>query len=85
MPRHRGLGEECTTFFHKGARSNPVASFARRERNKREKLNEFGNEKRRARKMNDQGRVERARSKQDSNLKLVSGKKRLDSKDVNVN
>ena len=44
MPRHRGLGEECTTFFHKGARSNPVASFARRERNKREKLNEFGNE-----------------------------------------
>ena len=30
MPRHRGLGEECTTFvcasFRKGARSNPGAN-----------------------------------------------------------
>ena len=57
----------------------------KRERNKREKLNEFGNEKRRARKMNDQRRVERARSKKTGlDLKLVSGKKRLDSKDVNM-
>ena len=26
MPRHRGLGEECTSFFRKGARSNPAAN-----------------------------------------------------------
>ena len=32
MPRHRGLGEECTTFFRKGARLNLVANFERKRK-----------------------------------------------------
>ena len=50
-PRHRGLGEEYTTFFFghsfgkKGARSNPVANYEiKREKTAREKSIEIGNE-----------------------------------------
>ena len=39
QPRHRGLGEECSTFFRKDARSNPVANFARKEGEIRERNN----------------------------------------------
>ena len=29
-PRHRGLGEECTTFFRKDARSSPAANSTKK-------------------------------------------------------
>ena len=47
MPRHRGLGEEWTTFFWKGARSEPGANFEKNEgeRNQREKIDRIWKQK----------------------------------------
>ena len=36
MPRHRGLGEECTAFFRKDARSNPAANSSKYKSNELE-------------------------------------------------
>ena len=88
MPRHRGLGEECTTFFRKGARSNPFANFEERKREKpaREKIDrknwkQKNEKKRHARERPVTGKRARTRKRLDPKL-TKRGKKRLDSKDV---
>ena len=77
------LGENARHFFScifsEGEGSNPVANFfCKREKNGREReiknAEEFGNEKR--------SEERRARKNRRLDPKLVSGKKRLDFKDV---
>ena len=79
----RGLGEECATFFQKGAKSNPVTNFERkREKPARENRSNLETKQKRHARKRPVTR-ERARTRRlDPKLR---GKKRLDSKDVNVN